>query len=216
MKRLPAQTSTSLLAKATMRPRRIAARVGASPAAPTMPAITQSAGRSAASTSASRPARRLDPACRRAPPSAPDSPPDRRPRQSARRAPRLFGQERRVAVGGQRLDGERVAVAQQQIDGALPDRPGRAENRDAARPRAPIACRRLGRQTGPSSPCQHAAAADHGQQRHRRDHREQAVEPVEQAAMSGDEAARVLHAEPSLGHGLQQDRRTARQSQALR
>ena len=51
MTRAPAQTSTSLLASATMTPRRIAARVGASPAAPTIPAITQSAGRCAASTS---------------------------------------------------------------------------------------------------------------------------------------------------------------------
>ena len=55
MKRLPAQTSTSLLAKATMRPWRTAASVGSSPAAPTIPAITQSAGRSAASTRAARP-----------------------------------------------------------------------------------------------------------------------------------------------------------------
>ena len=38
-----------------MRPRRIAARVGSRPAAPTIPAITQSAGRSEASTSAARP-----------------------------------------------------------------------------------------------------------------------------------------------------------------
>ncbi len=55
MNRLPAQTSTSLLANATMRPCRTAASVDARPAAPTMPAITQSAGRSAASTSASGP-----------------------------------------------------------------------------------------------------------------------------------------------------------------
>ena len=38
-----------------MAPRRIAAKVGASPAAPTIPAITHSAGRSAASVSASAP-----------------------------------------------------------------------------------------------------------------------------------------------------------------
>ncbi len=55
MKRLPAQTSTSLLAKATMRPWRTAARVGSRPAAPTIPAMTQSVGRSAASTTAARP-----------------------------------------------------------------------------------------------------------------------------------------------------------------
>ena len=51
----PAHTSTSLLASATMTPRRIAASVGARPAAPTIPAMTHSAGRSAASTSAAGP-----------------------------------------------------------------------------------------------------------------------------------------------------------------
>ena len=60
MNRAPAQTRHSLLASATMAPRRTAASVGASPAAPTMPAITHSAGRAAASTTASAPAGGLD------------------------------------------------------------------------------------------------------------------------------------------------------------
>jgi hypothetical protein len=54
--RSPAQTRHSLLASATAAPRRTAASVGPSPAAPTIAAITQSAGRSAASISASSPA----------------------------------------------------------------------------------------------------------------------------------------------------------------
>ena len=52
----PAQTSASLLARATMAPRRAAASVGASPANPTTAAITHSAGRAAASLTASGPA----------------------------------------------------------------------------------------------------------------------------------------------------------------
>ena len=60
MNRPPAQTRHSLLASATVAPRFAAASVGSSPAAPLIAAITQSAGRSAASTSASRPARRFD------------------------------------------------------------------------------------------------------------------------------------------------------------
>src|SRR6185437_15492508 len=52
----PAQTSTSLLASATMAPRRTASSVGAKPAAPTIAAIIQSAGRAAASTTAAAPA----------------------------------------------------------------------------------------------------------------------------------------------------------------
>ncbi len=45
----PAQTRHSLVASATIAPRRIAVRVGPRPAAPTIAAMTQSAGRSAAS-----------------------------------------------------------------------------------------------------------------------------------------------------------------------
>ena len=52
----PAQTSVSLLARATTRPSRIAAKVGASPTAPTIADTTRSAGRRAASSSASSPA----------------------------------------------------------------------------------------------------------------------------------------------------------------
>ena len=56
----PAQTRHSLVASATMAPRRTAASVGSRPAAPTIAAITQSAGRAAASTRPSRPAGDLD------------------------------------------------------------------------------------------------------------------------------------------------------------
>ena len=57
----PAQTRHSLLASATTVPRRIAASVGASPAAPTIAAMTHSAGKLAASVSASAPAAAVTP-----------------------------------------------------------------------------------------------------------------------------------------------------------
>ncbi len=52
----PAETRHSLLASATTAPRRTAASVGRRPAAPTIAAITQSAGIKAASITASGPA----------------------------------------------------------------------------------------------------------------------------------------------------------------
>ena len=52
----PAETSASLLAKATVFPASIAAIVEGNPAQPTIEAIVQSASRLAASTSASGPA----------------------------------------------------------------------------------------------------------------------------------------------------------------
>ena len=57
----PAHTRASLLARPTYPPRRIAARVGASPAAPVIAAMVQSACSAAAATTASAPAATLDP-----------------------------------------------------------------------------------------------------------------------------------------------------------
>ena len=56
MKKSPAQTRHSLLASATVAPRSTAASAGFSPAAPLTAAITQSAGRAAASMIALSPA----------------------------------------------------------------------------------------------------------------------------------------------------------------
>ena len=56
MKMSPAETRHSLLASAVSVPCRTASSVGLSPAAPTIAAMTQSAGRLAASSSASSPA----------------------------------------------------------------------------------------------------------------------------------------------------------------
>ena len=46
---------------------------------------------------------------------------------------RLLGQTCGIPIGGKRLDHKAVRIAQQQIDGVLPDRSGRAEDRDATR-----------------------------------------------------------------------------------
>ena len=56
MKKSPAQTRHSLLASATVAPRSTAASAGFKPAAPLTAAITQSAGRAAASITALSPA----------------------------------------------------------------------------------------------------------------------------------------------------------------
>src|SRR5213078_104695 len=50
----------------------------------------------------------------------------------------LLGQQLRIVVGGQRLDGEVFAVARQEIDRALADGAGRAENADPPRARSAI------------------------------------------------------------------------------
>ncbi len=55
----PAQTRHSLLARPTIAPRLTASMVGPSPAAPTIPAITKSAGPAAASSTALGPAAAL-------------------------------------------------------------------------------------------------------------------------------------------------------------
>src|SRR6516162_9969038 len=53
-----------------------------------------------------------------------------------------------------------------------------------------------------SLPYQYTAAAEQCHQRHDRYHREQAVQSIEEAAVAGDQAARIFHAEPALGDRL--------------
>ena len=212
MNRLPAQTSTSLLAKATMRPWRTAARVGSSPAAPTIAGhhpIGRPLGRLDQRRAA---AGDLDAGCRRAPPSGPDSRPDRRPRRSARRAAfACSASKRRVAVGGQRLDGEGVAVAQQQVDRALPDRPGRAEDRDPARRRlpAPLAVARGHRHVSTLPPPIRVSSATAGITARRPSSRSSSPPCPGMRPLSPSRRTCAWPPTP-------QDRRTARQSQARR
>ncbi len=52
---------------------------------------------------------------------------------------RLLGQSNRIVMRRHRLDGESVAVAQQEIDGVAPDRAGRTENGYPSHQLAPVA-----------------------------------------------------------------------------
>ena len=88
----PAQTRHSLVASATIAPRRTAVSVGPRPAAPTIAAITQSAGRAAASARPVRRRPRPRCRCRRAPPSGAGS-----RRVADHREPRAGGAARRAA-----------------------------------------------------------------------------------------------------------------------
>ena len=133
MNSAPAQTRHSLLASATIAPRSTAASVGRKPAAPVIAAITQSAGRCAASTSALLAGRRLDARCRPARPSVRDRRPGPRPRRSARRARARAPQApAALLLRGHRLDAIARRARAEQVDGAGADRAGRAEKRDAA------------------------------------------------------------------------------------
>ena len=129
----PAQTSASLLARATHLPRRIAARVGARPAAPVIAAMVQSASSAAASTTASAP----EATCTL-----------RAGQGGAQRGMaggigdhRIFGvqgdgllrQHPDVAAADQRPDPEAVRGVGQQLHRLGPDTAGAAQNGDGAR-----------------------------------------------------------------------------------
>ncbi len=132
MNRPPAQTRHSLLASATVAPRSIAASVGFSPAAPVIAAITQSAGRCAASSRPPSPAAASIPL------------PAKRVLQfvvsrrigdhgeSRADLARDLRQRRRIAPRADRLDAISFRRALDQIDRAGADRTGSAENGDAA------------------------------------------------------------------------------------
>ncbi len=129
MNRSPAQTRVSLLASATMAPRSAAASVGLSPAAPVIAPITHSAGRCAASTTASSPAAASMPVpasaslrfaigCRIG------------DRGEARvKIARHACKRGSVLACGHCLDPISAALAPEQIDGARADRAGRARAR---------------------------------------------------------------------------------------
>ena len=147
----PASTRHSLLASATRRPCETAASVGRSPAAPMMPATTQSAGRMAASASAAGTRSGLDAGAgetrlqRRVVPIVAD--------HGHRRAmPHgQLGQRVDVAVAGQRYHLEHMGIAAHQVERAAPHRAGRAQHADALALRglrAHAARDHLGRRTG--------------------------------------------------------------------
>ena len=130
--RSPAQTSTSLFASATTAPRRAATRVGSRPAEPTIAAMTQSAGRFAASTTAAGPAAASiavpASACfsvRYSPSWQTTSGPARHARIASAEFPARRPAPRR----------ERFRVPGRRGRACSADRAGRTQNRDAARHR---------------------------------------------------------------------------------
>ena len=100
----PAHTRHSLLANATMAPRRAAVRVGRNPSAPTIPATTNSAGRAAASSSASTPAAASMPGARQPVPKPVGKAFIGNHGEARPQAPCLLYQQIDVAVRGERFD----------------------------------------------------------------------------------------------------------------
>ena len=140
MKKSPAQTRHSLLASATVAPRSTAASAGFSPAAPLTAAITQSAGRAAASMTALSPAAAFD---ARAGQRVLELAEARGIGDRRKARAELAGELRQrldIAVRGQRLDAVALARAAQQIDRAVADRAGRAQHRHAAHGATPRPC----------------------------------------------------------------------------
>ena len=136
MKMRPAETRHSLLASAVQVPCRTAASVGLRPAAPTIAAITQSAGRLAASISASAPAADLDAGAGK---SGAEVGVATLIGDDGKLGPVLhgeFGETRGVAAAGQGHHRVGRWIAADEIEGVLADRAGGAEHRDAAALRA--------------------------------------------------------------------------------
>ena len=204
MNSAPAQTRHSLLASATVAPRSTAASVGFSPAAPVIAAITQSAGRCAASIKAPSPAAASMPLPDKRVLQFADRPPGRRPPQTGRRVRAQFVRARRIALRGHRLDAIAFGSRLMQIDRAGADRAGRAEDGDAAH--APPAALSIGA-PGLRSCIHHTsrprAGAIQAAARQCRSAADaapppEAVEPIHHAAMARNEVAGILGAELPL------------------
>ena len=133
MKKSPAQTKHSLLASATVAPRSTAASAGFNPAAPLTAAITQSAGRAAASMMALSPAPHSMPGAGQGVLQFGKTRGVGDRSESRAEFPGEFGQRFDIGIRGQRLDRIAVARAAQQIHGAVADRTGGAQHRYGAR-----------------------------------------------------------------------------------
>ena len=128
----PAQTSASLLASATIAPRRMAASVAARPAAPVIAAMVQSAGSAAAATTCSGPAATSIP--------VPASASRRRGiagrignhRPLGLQGDRLLGQQPDIAAGDQRADPEALGCGGEQFHRLGADTAGAAQDGDGA------------------------------------------------------------------------------------
>ena len=161
-----------------MPPCSIAAIVGASPAQPTIAATVRSAARAAASTSAARAARRRDAAAgerlaQLGQAALVGRPPPARRRTRAPAWPAPPPGNSRSA---------RRRATRRGCGGS-----GRASRRRSSRSRRGWRAMRVISSTMPS-----ASSADDDR------HRQQPVDPVEHAAMAGDQARGVLHPRPAL------------------
>ena len=175
-----------------------------------------------------RPAARSRCRCRRAPPSARRNGRVRRSRRSARPGARLLGQERaglRLAVSASTAKASGLRSSRSTVlCPTEPVEPRIVTRRMPSLPFvSPVGCAAGGRRSQRREPGDEVHCHVRTlwppirvKQRHCRDRRQQPVEAIEQSAMPGDQAARVLHAEPAFGQRTRQDRRTARQSQARR
>src|SRR5215213_10107652 len=119
-----------------------------------------------------------------------------------------FRERRAVLVGCERLNRELALLALEQVNGARPDRSGGAQNRDAARRGFGVAERQSSsRHQSPNKkpaawPFEAPAKQSHhdgGSYRCQKP-----IEPIHQAAMAGNELARVLGIEAALDRGFEQ------------
>ena len=170
------------------RPASIAAIVGSSPAQPTIAAIVQSAPIAAASTQRLRAGRCLDAGAGQ--------------RVSQRGKAAFVGRPPRS------LALVRIAAAASSVDVAIGGQRQRPAKRSGSRstrssvelPTEPVAPRMVTR----LHPISRYSSAAHDQQRGDRRDRHQPVEPVEHAAMAGQQVAAVLHAGAALEPAFEQ------------
>ena len=217
MKALPAQIRHSLLASAMSLPERIAAAVALRPAAPTIAESTMSTGSAAASSIASMPAAAAMPEPKRSSRSVIRLASSA---TTARRAPKL---SRRLGeLGGIRARGDRVhleAVRRRRRSRrrrwCRPSRSRRAASPAASR----CALRRSERRLPAAQECTPPRPSDR-EQPGKRGRAEEAVDPIEHAAVAGNDRAGILHAEPPLDRrfeevaGLRGDRKRHREKKA--
>ena len=193
MNSAPPTTSASLLASSRRLPARAAARHGARPAAPTIAAITVSTSGCAASSHSALGAARA-PRC--ATPSARS--------RSAQRARLGRVGDRRIARPQARALREQLveAALRGQRERPRSDRGWRAITSSVLTPTEPVAPRMQTRCIAALRRRRHVTAID--QRERDREHRQQRVDAIEDAAVAGQQRAAVLGAGAALDERLEQ------------
>ena len=208
MKKSPAQTRHSLFASATVAPRSTAASAGFNPAAPLTAAITQSAGRDAASIIALSPA----PHSVRVPASASFNRETSGIGDSRETRAEFFRQLRQplhIAVCGQRFDPVTVGAALSKSIVLSPIDP--VAPRTVTVRTADAAALLLRNGTGLMNSPNHKTAADaihaapQKTEKCRQHHRgDESVETIHQSAMPGNDMAGILDAETPFHRGFKE------------